>query len=130
MNSYEIVILVFTGVIAISTAIYTYYSHKLWKATSFCSDIARYNSFMSYLKLLSDEGEKHRRDSPETAEFIDHLGSLIMEVGVQRVLEDIDLEKDRQARDYFSKIEGMFRGRGIDPHQVPWLRTILEKMNK
>ena len=85
---------------------------------------------MSYLKLLTDEAEKHRSESPESAQFLDQIGALILEVGIQRFLRDIDLKKDKEAREYFSKIEGMFRGKGIDPQQVPWLRVILEEMKK
>ena len=54
--------------------------------------------------------------------------TLVAEIGLQRFLDDIDLKKNKDAREYFSKIEGMFRGHGIDPETIPCLRVILSKM--
>ena len=130
MNSYEWIMIVFTGVIALSTAIYTYYSHKLWKATRTSTDIARYNTFMSYLMSLSAEASKVRETDPEAAQFYDQLATLMMDIGISRFIEEIELKKNPEIRDYFNKVEGMFRAKGIDPSQISWFKPIMDEMKK
>lgn len=55
---------------------------------------------------------------------------MIAEFGFDRFLQDIDFTKDKAAREYFSKIEGMLRGHNIDPDSVPVLKTAFRKMKQ
>ena len=48
----QALILIFTGVIAASTLVYTFYSIRLWRATRSSADIARFTAFMSLLTQL------------------------------------------------------------------------------
>lgn len=125
---YEWVMVAFTAVIAISTSIYTYYSHKLWKATRLASDIARFNTFMAYLTTLTNEAARVKDSNHELARLYEQLGILITEVGISKFIEDADLKKNPEARDFFNKLEGMLRGKGIDVNAIPWMRIISERM--
>src|SRR6266487_3654906 len=122
--------LAFTCVIAVSTAIYTYFALKLWRATRDAADIARYTAFMNFMSHLSHETEKVRQTQPAVANFLDQFAMLMTEAGVSRFLDDIDFQDNPEIRDYFNKIEGMFRSQGVDPYSIPWFRHVLDRMKK
>ena len=127
---YEIGTLIFTGVIAISTCIYSYYSAKLWKATLASVDIARYTTFMNYMTTLGQQIEQTKVTDPQGAAFLEQFAMLMGEFAIERFLEDVDFKKNAEVRDYFNKIEVMFRARNVDPQSIPWLRVVLKKLKE
>ncbi|MFZ5994114.1 MAG: hypothetical protein ACOYU4_03900 [Thermodesulfobacteriota bacterium] len=128
MNEWLMVI--FTAVIAISTVVYTVFSYRLWKATKATCDIARYTAFMAYLGTLAQEIDKSRGKNPVGAQFLENLMSIMAEAGFESFMKDIDLNKNPEARDFLVKLEGMFRGHGVDPMSIPMLRPIMSKIKK
>ncbi len=124
----QTLIVLFTGVIAASTLVYSFYSIRLWKATRSSADIARFTAFMSLLTQLVKYIEDAKREGKPEAVFLDQLGVMIAEFGFDRFLSDIDFKKDKDAREYFAKIEGLLRGHNIDPDSVPILKTAFRKI--
>jgi len=126
----ELVILIFTGVIAALTVAYTIYLAKLWRATIASVDIARYMAFMNLLAQLSNYAEDAKRRGLPEAVFLEQFGTILAEFGFEKFLDEIDLSKNKDALQYFSKIEGMLRVYNIDPSSVSWFRPILKKLGK
>lgn len=80
-------------------------------------------------QLTAYTNEAKQKGKPE-AVFLDQIGTLLAEFGFDRFLKDIDFKKDKEAREYFGKIEGMLRGHNIDPNSVPVLKTAFRKMQE
>lgn len=126
----EFLMIVFTGVIAISTVIYAFYSIRLWRATRASVDIARYTAFLNLMTQLAQHTEDAKRKGLPEAVFLEQFANMLGEFGFQKFLEEIDIEKDPDANQYFGKIEGMLRAYNVDPYSIPWFRPILRKLNK
>src|SRR5437660_3803621 len=124
----QTLIVIFTAVIAASTLVYTFYSIRLWKATRTSADIARFTAFMSLLTQLAKYIEDAKREGKPEAIVLDQLGGMMAEFGFERFLSEINFKKDKDAREYFAKIEGILRGHGIDPDRVPILKTAFRKI--
>jgi hypothetical protein len=61
----EAIMIVFTGVIAVSTVIYTIFSAKLWKSTRSSVNIARYTGFLNLMVMLNNSIEEaEKKGSP------------------------------------------------------------------
>lgn len=115
-----------TLVIAVATIAYTRYAKRLWEATSAQADISRYLATANLLQTLAAEAEKMKAADPSSSAMLDAFLGLTVELWFTRLAEDIDL-KDPTLRDHFRRIEGILRGRGVDPAQVPWMKPILKK---
>ncbi len=126
----EIIMLVFTGVIAGSTVMYTIFSRKLWKATRSSVDIARYTGFLNLMVMLNNSIEDAKRKGLPEAIMLQQLGNIMGEFGFKRFLDDIDFDKDKEDREYFEKFEELFRNNNIDPNSISWFRPILKKLKK
>lgn len=121
-------LVVFTAIIAMSTIVYTVYSARLWKATRASVDISRYVAFMNLMLQLNQQAEEAKRKGLPEAALLEQFGNMLAEFGFERFLDDIDFKKDKYAIEYFSKIEGMIRGFGVDPNNVSWFRPVLRKL--
>lgn len=119
---------IFTGVIAVATVAYTYFAHKLWKATRAQADIARYTAAAALLQTLAAQAEKQKAGDPRSAALLEAFLALATEVAFKRMAEDINLKKDREAREYFRQVEGMLRANGIDPSSVSWMKPLLKQL--
>lgn len=122
----EVLMLIFTGVIAVSTVVYSVFSIRLWKATRSSVDMARYTAFMNLMVQLDAYVKEAKLHGRPEAVLYEQLGSMLVELGIDRFLKDVDLKNDKDAIEYFAKIEGMLRGHNIDPNNVPWFRKILK----
>ena len=128
MQVTSIIMLIFTGVIAVSTVFYTFYSIQLWKATRASVDLARYTGFMNLMIQLSQHTEDAKRKGLPEAVILEQFVNILGEFGFERFLEEVDIRDDPIAREYFGKIEGMLRAINLDPNSVPWFRLILKKL--
>lgn len=126
----EVLSVTFTGTVAIATVAYTFLALKLWHSARAQADIARYTAFWSLLQTLSSYADANRESNPEAARLFEAFMGLLTELGMTRLAEDIDLKKNQGAREYFRQIEGMLRANNIDPKAIPWMRIILDKIDK
>jgi hypothetical protein len=126
----DVLMIVFTGVIAASTVIYTTYSVRLWKATRASVDLARYTAFMNLMVQFNQKAEEAKRKGLPEAIFLEQFGTMLIEFGFERFLDEIDFKRDKHAIEYFSKIEAMLRGFGVDPNDVSWFRPVLRKLKE
>ena len=124
----QTLMLLFTGVIALSTVVYAYYSIRLWKATRASADIAKATAFTNYLIILAKEAEKAKANDPRAATFLEQVAMLLTETAMENFLEDIDLKKEPRMRDALNKLDGLLRSQNIDPSQVPWFRPVISRL--
>jgi archaellum biogenesis protein FlaJ (TadC family) len=120
---------VFTGVITISTVIYTVVTYRLWRTTQASVDVAKYTAFNTYLYALANEIEKAKGIDPNAAVFLERFSVLIADVAAEAMLKDIDLKKNDAARQYFTKLEELVSSYGIDPAIVPFLKVIRGRLD-
>lgn len=85
---------------------------------------------MTYLGGLAQEIDKSREKNPVGAAFLENFMSILAEAGFESFMKDIDLNKNPEAREFIVKLEGMFRGHGVDPMNIPMLRPIMKKLKK
>ena len=128
MEPNDIVMLIFTGVIAVSTVFYTVFSIRLWRATRASVDLARYTSFLNLMTQLTQHTENAKKMGQPEAVFLEQFVSMVGEFGFERFLDELDIKNDPVAREYFGKIGGMLRAINLDPNSVPWFRPILKKL--
>lgn len=126
----EIIMIIFTGVIALSTVVYAFYSVRLWRATRASVDLARYTAFLNLMTQLGQYAEDAKRKGLPEAVLLEQFGNMLAEFGFERFLEEIDFKNDTEAHQYFGKIEGMLRAYSIDPYTVAWFRPILKKLKE
>ncbi|MBZ5594339.1 MAG: hypothetical protein LAP39_19020 [Acidobacteriia bacterium] len=124
----EVLMTVFTAVIAVSTIIYTIFTFRLWKATQGSVDVAKATVLMSYLSTLAQEIEKTKATNPQAAMLLQQVAMLVTEASMESFLEDINMSKQPRVRDAMNKLDGLLRANGVDPHNVPWFRPVAEKM--
>ena len=126
----DIVMLIFTGVISLSTLLYTIYSRRLWKETQRSVDIARYTGFFNLMILLSNRIEDAKKQGLPEAELLDQIGGFLAEFSFTKFLEELDLSKDKDAHQYFCNIEKIMRANNMDPNKISWFKPILNKLGK
>jgi hypothetical protein len=124
----EILMTVFTAVIAVSTIIYTIVTYRLWKTTQGSVDVAKATVLMSYLTTLAQEIEKIKTTNPQAAMLLQQVATLLTEASLERFLEDVNFSKQPRVRDAMNKLDGLLRANGVDPLNVPWFRPVAEKM--
>ncbi len=124
----EVLMTVFTAVIAVSTIIYTIVTYRLWKTTQGSVDVAKATVLMSYLTTLAQEIEKIKETNPQAAMLLQQVAMLLTEASMERFLEDVSFRKQPRVRDAMNKLDGLLRANGVDPQNVPWFRPVAEKM--
>jgi len=100
----EIIMIVFTGVISVSTVCYTVYSSRLWKTTQATLDLARYTEFLNLILMLSKYVEDAKKQGVPETDKLQQLLNLMSEFGFKRFLEDVDFKKDKLAMEYVENL--------------------------
>lgn len=126
----EIVMLIFTGVIAVSTVVYTYYSIKLWKATRRSTDIARYTLFINFMLELHKMAEEARLMEKPDAPFLSQFEMVMLEMGADEALRGVKLKKRPDLMALIARIDGMLRANNVDPESIPYLRPLFRKLKE
>lgn len=126
----ELSLLICTGVIAVSTVVYTIFSMKLWMATKNSVDIARYSAFMNYYFTLVGKIEDIREEDPQGAAILEQILSVHAEFGFKHFFKELDLKRDSDMRDMFGSLEGVLIANGIDPKSSPFTKPIVDKMEE
>jgi len=124
----DIIMLVFTGVIAISTVCYTIFSSRLWKTTQASVDLARYSEFLNLMLMLGKHVDDAKKQGAPETEKLQELLNIIGEFGFKRFLDDVDFNKDKLAMEYDENLEEFFLNNNIDPNSIPFFRPIFNKL--
>ena len=124
----ELLMLMFTAIIAAATCVYTYMTVKLWKATRASVDVAKGTVFLNYLGMVTPVIEKSQSSNPQEAVLLSSLTMLVAKAFMDRMMEDVDLNKQPKLRDALNKVDGLLRSRGIDPASIPLFRPITDRM--
>jgi hypothetical protein len=124
----NVLMVIFTAVIAASTVYYALYSKRLWKATKATVELNRLSGFISLMAQM-DNGvrEAKLRGDPQAAAAEEAL-RLFVEAGMRRFLKDIDFKKNVEALSYYVQLEEIIEASGTKPETVWWLRPVLNKM--
>ena len=69
--------LISTGVIAIATIIYAFYSVQLWRATRASAEIARQNAFVNMWAQLNNYAQVAKQQDLPEAEFLRQFGDIL-----------------------------------------------------
>lgn len=125
----NLIMLIFTGVIAASTVVYTVMSYRQWKATRLAADISRYTLFLSFLLQIHKEAERARlaQKQPDAA-ILEQFEIILMEAGLGQLITDADVKKNEKLRTYISQMEVLFRANNIDPDSLPVLRDVFRRI--
>lgn len=126
----EVMMLIFTGVIAFATIVYCYFSYQLWRVTRASVDIARYAAFSNLLMQLTTYISDAKAKNLPEATLLEQVTNMAAEFGFDKFLTELDLVNDKSAHLYFGKIEGILRGHNIDPLTIPWFRPIARQLEK
>lgn len=140
----EIIMLVFTGVIAAATVVYAFYSIRLWRATRDSIKVAAasvqvaaasaqmntaFGSWNYLLQLHNTAEEAKRRGDHKSAAVIHDLEAVMTEFTTVQFLKGINL-KDPEVVAYYRKLKEVYEAQNIDPNQVPMLGDIIRQIEQ
>ena len=125
MTGADVVTLIFSGVIAVSTVIYTLFSIRLWTATRLSADIARYTLFLNFTFELHRQVEFAKATNKPDALALAQFEQVILELGVKSLLKGVDLKKNPELAEYLARLDGMLRT--TNPNDAAWLRQVIQQ---
>jgi len=98
----EILMILFTAVIAVSTVFYTIYSHKLWKETYSNTLISKFTLLMNYINMV-DEKIKDIKDENEK-KFLEEYKLLFTELSMKTLFKEVSLKNSSEYNNFIKKI--------------------------
>ncbi len=127
MTISTLTMLLLTGVIAASTVIYTFYSIRLWKATRLSADISRYTLFLNFIFELDRQVQLAKVAQRPDALFLEQFEKVMVEQGLQSILRGVDLRENAELAELLARLDGMLRTSNLNPADVSWLNSLLQK---
>ncbi len=136
--SNEVLMVVFTGVIAVATAIYSFFAIQLWRATrdsvGVSRDLFRLTSFSAFFDLLmrmeadiQSAALRGRSEADVTA--LRRYRDMLAELGFGALVRNVDIAENPEAREYVARFAGFFTAMGVDPASVPGLGAMLKQLD-
>lgn len=125
----EILMVLFTGTIAISTLVYVIISIKTLRAMQWSFQNERINYFLNYTLEMGKSLGEMKKENPEAIRFLDQLYSVIIELGFEKILDEIEIDSER-GKEVFGKLERLFLEYGADISQVPIIELINKKIKE
>ena len=119
--------LIFTGVIAIATIIYTFYSIQLWRATRASAEIARQTAFVNMWAQLNNYAQMARQQGLPEADFLRQFGDILAEFIIRSLMEDLNKRKNENVREFYRQIDEMIASQDIDPKTIRWFGPLIKK---
>jgi len=113
MSVAEVVTLVFAGVVACSTTVYTYWTYRLWRSTRASVELTRMTSLMNLMAMLDKEARtaaaENRPDAAAVRDAINFLGDVFFE----QIIEDMELDRNLDARKHLLRLATLLQSHGI-----------------
>src|SRR5260221_3371532 len=122
MSLQEILILIFTGVIAISTAFYTYYSNKLWRETNTNTLMSKFALMMNYVELLEKKTKETTNESEK--QFMNEFKALFTKFALKGLFEQMDTKKSPEFNEFREQIISLFKKHKISPEEMSFFNDI------
>jgi hypothetical protein len=123
----DYIALIFTGVIAIATIIYTFYSIQLWKATRVSAEIARQTAFVNMWAQLNNYAQAAKQQGLPEANFLRQFGDILAEFIIRSLVEDLNKRKNENVREFYRQIDEMIAAQDIDPKTIKWFSPLIKK---
>lgn len=119
----DIITLIFTGTIAISTVFYTIYSQKLWKETHANTLMTKFVLMLNYIQIMEEKSKEVKNVNEMGYKFMTELTNLITKFGFQSFMDEID--KNSEAYKNFTKdFKDLFKNYGADINDIPIFKSI------
>ena len=116
-----------TGVIALATIIYTFYSIQLWRATRASAEIARQTAFVNMWAQLNNYAQIAKQQALPEAEFLRQFGDILAEFIIRSLVEDLNKRKNENVREFYRQIDEMIASQDIDPKTIKWFSPLIKK---
>ncbi len=123
----EYIAIVFTGMAAVATIVYAFYSIQLWRASRASVEVARLSAFVNLLTQVNKYSEVAREQNLPEAEFLIKFRGLLAEYIIGSLMRDIDRDKDENVREFYRRVEEMINDPNINTEGIGWLKHFLAK---
>ena len=125
----NVLMVIFTAVIAASTIVYTVMSYRQWQATKFSADLTRLTAFINLMFQYHQWVEEQKKLGTPGISVFEQFEPVMVELGITELfVKHVDLKKNRRAVAYLSQLEGILRANNIDPDSIPPLRPFFRKL--
>ena len=118
--------LILTVAVTISTIIYTFYSFQLWRTTRAAAEISRQAALSNlwaelnrYLELL------RQQNAPETA-FLEKLSHLVLEYMFTNLIRSAAERNERSAVEFRQRVSRLVEENKADASRIPWVAKLAE----
>ena len=115
-----------TGIVTISTIIYTFYSILLWRTTRAAAEISRQAALSNLWAELNRYIEIFRSENAAGKDFLEELSSLILEYMISNLLSRSSTANDKNFSRFRSKIVTLVESNRTDAAKFPWVTRITD----
>ena len=122
----NVIPLILTAAVTISTIVYTFYSFQLWRTTRAAAEISRQAAFSNlwaelnrYLELL------RQQNAPET-EFLQKLSDLLLEFMFTNLIRNAAKRNEQSAVEFRQKVSRLVEENKADASRIPWVAKLAE----
>lgn len=122
----NVIPLILTVAVTISTIIYTFYSFQLWRSTRAATEISRQAAFGNlwaelnrYLELL------RQQNAPET-EFLQKLSDLLLEFMLTNLIRNAAGRDEQFTVEFRQKLSRLVEENKADASRIPWVAKLAE----
>ena len=127
INMSEYITIAFTGMAAVATIVYTFYSIQLWRASRASVEIARLTAFVNLWTQLNRYSEVAIEKNLPEADFLIKFRGLLSEFIIGSLMRDLDRDKDEYVREFYRRVEEMINDPNINTEGIGWLKHFLAK---
>ncbi len=121
----EYITIAFTGMAAIATIVYAFYSIQLWRASRASVEIARLTAFANLLTQVNKYSEVAKEQNLPEAEFLIKFRGLLSEYIIGSLMRDLDRDKDEYVSEFYRRVEEMINDENINTEGIGWLKHFL-----
>ena len=122
----NVIPLILTVAVTISTIIYTFYSFQLWRTTRVAAEISRQAAFSNlwaelnrYLELL------RQQNAPEVA-FLEKLSNLLLEYMFTNLIRNAAERNEQSTVEFRQKVSRLVEENKADASRIPWASKLAE----
>jgi hypothetical protein len=122
----NVIPLILTAAVTISTIVYTFYSFQLWRTTRVAAEISRQAAFSNlwaelnrYLELL------RQQNAPEVA-FLEKLSNLLLEYMFTNLIRNAAERNEQSTVEFRQKVSRLVEENKADASRIPWASKLAE----
>ncbi|MGI8641175.1 MAG: hypothetical protein ACR2MG_14665 [Pyrinomonadaceae bacterium] len=118
----EYITIAFTGMAAVATIVYAFYSIQLWRANRASVEVARLTAFVNLWTELSKTSKVAKEQNLPEAEFLIKFRGLLAEFIIGSLMRDLNRDKDEYVREFYRRVEEMINDQNINTEGIGWLK--------